>query len=77
MKPQIMSLQDRLLLRKRAVVESIHNIWKAGLRIDHTLHRSVDNFVVNLLAGLVAYCHRPNKPTVSLPGDEICRPVPA
>ena len=67
MKPQIMPLEDRLLLRKRAVIEAIHNIWKSALHIDHTRHRSVDNFVVNLLAGLVAYCHRPNKPTVSLP----------
>lgn len=73
MKPQIMSLQDRLLLRKRAVIETIHNIWKSALHIDHTRHRSVDNFVVNLLAGLVAYCHRPNKPTISLHGDEFRR----
>lgn len=77
MKPQIMPLEDRLLLRKRAMIETIHNIWKSGLHIDHTRHRSVDNFVVNLLAGLVAYCHRPNKPTVSLPGDEIRRLVSA
>jgi transposase len=73
MKPQIMPLEDRLLLRKRAVIESIHNIWKSALHIDHTRHRSVDNFVVNLLAGLIAYCHRPDKPVVHLPGDEIRR----
>jgi len=73
MKPQIMPLADRLLLRKRAVIETIHNIWKSTLHIDHTRHRSVDNFAVNLLAGLVAYCHRPDKPSVSLPGDEICQ----
>jgi len=75
MKPQIMPLEDRLLLRKRAVIEAIHNICKAVLHLDHTRHRSVDNFVVNLLAGLVAYSHRPNKPTVSLPGDETRRLV--
>jgi len=77
MKPQIMALEDRLLLRKRAVIESIHNIWKSVLQIDHTRHRSVDNFVVNLLAGLIAYCHRPNKPTISLPDDSTRQLVPA
>lgn len=66
MKPHIMPLRDRLYLRKRAVIETIHNIWKSALHIDHTRHRSVDNFVVHLLAGLVAYCHRPNKPTVTI-----------
>lgn len=77
MKPQIMSLEDRLLLRKRAVIESIHNIWKSALHIDHTRHRSVDNFVVNLLAGLVAYCHRPNKPSLTLPDDALHYLAPA
>jgi len=59
------------------VIEAVHNIWKSVLHIDHTRHCSVDNFVVNFLAGLVAYCHRPNKLTVSLRGDEIRRLVPA
>ena len=73
MKPQIMPLEDWLLLRKRAVIESIHNIWKSVYQFDHTRHRSVDNFVVNLFAGLIAYCHRPDKPIVQLPDDHVRR----
>ena len=73
MKPQILPLVDKLLLKKRAVIESVNNLLKNWAQIEHTRHRSIDNFFVNLVAGLVAYCHRPNKPAIHLPDEELKR----
>lgn len=73
MQPQILSLEDKLWLRKRAVIESINNLLKNQAQIEHSRHRSVNNFFVNLIAGLAAYCHRPDKPIVRLPTDQINR----
>ncbi len=32
----------------------------------HTRHRSPINFLVHLMAGLIAYCHQPKKPSLDL-----------
>ena len=70
MKPQLMTLQDKLLLQKRFIIETIFGRLKQGCQIDHSRHRSMDNFMVNLFAGLIAYCKQDNKPTVTLdPND--------
>lgn len=73
MPPQILLLEDKLWLRKRAVIESINNLLKNHIQIEHSRHRSVDNFFVHLIAGLAAYCHRPDKPVVQLPADHLNR----
>lgn len=63
---RLLPLADKLLLRKRAIIESIVDQLKNISQIEHTRHRSPVNFVVNLLAGLVAYCHQPKKPSLRL-----------
>jgi hypothetical protein len=50
-----MELMDRILLRKRAIVESVIDQLKNISQIEHSRHRSVANFLVNLLCGLIAY----------------------
>lgn len=55
---------DRLLLRKRAIIESINDQLKNICQIEHTRHRSPLNFLVHLVAGLAAYCHQPKKPSL-------------
>ncbi len=66
MKNKLMTMLDRQLLRKRAIVESVIDQLKNISQIEHSRHRSPTNFVVNLLAGLIAYCHRPKKPSIAL-----------
>ena len=66
MKNRLMPLMDKLLLRKRAIIESIVDQLKNISQIEHTRHRSVNNFVVNLVCGLIAYCHQPKKPSLQL-----------
>ena len=66
MKNRLMPLADRLLARKRAIIETINDQLKNISHIAHTRHRSVDNFAVNLVAGLIAYTHQPKKPSLRL-----------
>src|SRR3989337_1660044 len=58
MKNKLMDIQDKLLLRKRAIIETINDQLKNISRIEHSRHRSPANFLINLLSGLIAYCHQ-------------------
>ena len=60
-KPKLMLLTDPLWLRRRALIESIHDPLKHISQVEHTRHRSPANFLVNLVSGLIAYCHQPRK----------------
>ena len=64
MKNRLMDMIDKILLRRRAVIECIIDQLKNISQIEHSRHRSPTNFFVNVLAGLIAYCHRPKKPSL-------------
>lgn len=66
MKQRLMKLSDRILLRKRAIVETVNDQLKNISQIEHTRHRSPGNFLINLLAGIAAYTHQPKKPSITL-----------
>jgi hypothetical protein len=62
MKNRLLLLWDKLMLRKRNLIETINDQLKNSNQIEHTRHRSPKNFLVNLLAGLIAYQLQPKKP---------------
>jgi hypothetical protein len=64
MKNSLMDFQDKLTLRKRALIETVNDQLKNICQIEHTRHRSVDNFLVNLIGGLIAYHFLPKKPSL-------------
>ncbi|BAM01379.1 MAG: hypothetical protein KatS3mg049_1275 [Caldilinea sp.] len=66
MKNVPMPLMDKILLRKRAIIETIIDPLKNISQIEHSRHHSPINFLVNLLCGLIAYCRRPKKPSLGL-----------
>lgn len=66
MKNRLLPWRDKILLRKRAIVETIIDQLKNISQIEHSRHRSGTNFLVNLLGGLIAYCHQPKKPSLNL-----------
>jgi hypothetical protein len=66
MKNALMHIYDKILLRKRAVVESVNDILKNQCQIEHTRHRSFDNFITNLISGLIAYAFYPTKPNINI-----------
>lgn len=63
---RLLPLMDKLLLRKRSIIETINDQLKNISHIAHTRHRSPTNFLVNLIAGLIAYTHQPKKPSLNL-----------
>jgi hypothetical protein len=66
MRNRVLALEDKFLLRKRAIIEAIVDQLKNICQIEHSRHRSPVNFLVNLMAGLIAYCHQPKKPSLDL-----------
>ena len=66
MKGGIRTMYDRILLRKRAVIETVNDELKNIAQIEHSRHRSFTNFVVNLIGGIAAYCLFPKKPMINL-----------
>lgn len=66
MKNKLMRLHDKLLSRKRSIIETINDQLKNISQIEHSRHRSPVNFCVNLLCGLIAYCHQPKKPSLHM-----------
>jgi hypothetical protein len=66
MQNHLMHLSDKLLLRKRVVIESIIDQLKNISQIEHSRHRSPINFVIHLVAGLIAYSHQDKKPGLHL-----------
>ena len=63
---RLMPLMDKLLARKRSIIETINDQLKNISQIAHTRHRSPTNFLVNLIASLIAYPHQPKKPSLNL-----------
>jgi hypothetical protein len=68
MKNCLMKFEDKLLLRKRYIIETINDQLKNISQIEHTRHRKPANFAVNLIAGLIAYTLQPKKPSLTLAG---------
>ena len=62
MKPKVLVAVDKLLLRKRCIIETINNQLKNTFSLEHSRHRSLFNFLVNTLVALIAYSYQPKKP---------------
>ena len=64
MKNKLLPLMDKLLLRKRAIIETVNDQLKNISQLEHTRHRSPWNFFVNVLGALTAYALQPKKPSI-------------
>ena len=67
MKNKLMPWLDKIMIRKRFIIETINDKLKNECQIEHTRHRSPVNFVLNLLAGLICYQMSPKKPSLKMP----------
>lgn len=70
MKNKIMKIVDKILLRSRGVIESVNNKLKFDCQIEHHRHRSLWNFLVNLVSGIIAYAYDPCKPSIKITRKE-------
>ena len=66
MKNALMHLYDKIALRNRAIIETVNDLLKKGCHIEHTRHRCLNNFIGNLVTGLIAYNLAPKKPALNL-----------
>lgn len=64
MKNSLMTMSDKILLRKRSVIETVNDELKNICQIEHSRHRSFTNFLSNIVAGLIAYSFLPKKPSI-------------
>ena len=66
MKNSLMLISDKIYLRKRALIETVNDQLKNICQIEHTRHRCFENFIGNLVSGLIAYNFLPKKPSLNL-----------
>lgn len=66
MQPVAHSAFDQAVLKRRSLIETVIDELKNLCQIEHTRHRSIANFLVNLMGGIVAYCLMPNKPRLPI-----------
>ena len=62
MKNKLMPMWDKMMLRKRYIIECINELLKNKASLVHSRHRSIYNFIMNLCSALTAYCFFENKP---------------
>ncbi len=62
MKNRLMSLWDKIMLQQRYIIECINEMLKTTGKLVHTKHCSLNNFIMNLISALGAYCFYDNKP---------------
>ncbi len=66
MKNSLMSIADKILLRKRALIETVNDELKNIAQIEHSRHRSFNNFIANALSAIAAYCFFDKKPAIDV-----------
>lgn len=71
MNNQLVELWEKLMLRKRSLIETVNDQLKNISQVAHSRHRSVKNFMVNLVAGLIAYTFQEKKPSLKLAKNEV------
>ncbi len=64
MKNILMEMKDKILLRKRSVIETINDELKNICSIEHSRHRSFENFITNMISGSIAHCFFPKNPAI-------------
>ncbi|MFP5263071.1 MAG: IS982 family transposase [Blastocatellia bacterium] len=77
MKNRLMPMMDKLVLRKRALIETINDQLKNICQVAHSRHRSTSNFVVNTIAALIAYTFKEKKPSLNIRVKELEKLLPA
>ncbi|WP_079988658.1 transposase [Candidatus Protochlamydia sp. W-9] len=70
-KNKLIPLVDKLMLKKRAMIESVNYLLKNSFQIEHHRHRSRWNFLSDLMASLANYCLNPSKPRLFFSNTEI------
>ena len=68
---RVLPLRDKILLRKRTLIETVNDQLKNICQLEHTRHRSLTNCVVNVLSALIAYTYQEKKPSLHFTDHEL------
>ena len=71
MKSKVMPMIDKILLRKRSLIETVNDQLKNVCHAEHSRHRSVFNFMVNMASALISYARQEKKPTMNFDYSEV------
>jgi hypothetical protein len=71
MKPRVLAAFDKLLLRKRSIIETINDQLKNIFDLEHSRHRSLTNYMLNIVACLVAYSYQEKKPSLNIRREDL------
>ena len=71
MKNKLMPMIDKILLRKRSLIETVKDQLKNVCHAEHTRHRSQLNFMVNIISSLIAYARQPKKPRMNFDYSQV------
>ena len=66
MKKMNLSDTDKILLRKRALIETVNDELKDICCLQHTRHRSLQGFFNNAISALIAYQTFEKKPSIKI-----------
>jgi len=64
MKNKLMILTEKILLRKRSIIETVNSVLKKDFQVSHTRHRSFINGFIHIFSTLVAYIFKSKKPAI-------------
>lgn len=64
MKNKLMDLNEKILLRKRSIIETVNGVLKTDFQLVHTRHRSFVNGFIHIFSTLIAYCIKSKKPSI-------------
>jgi hypothetical protein len=64
MKTKALSNEERILLRKRSVIETVNDELKNICQVEHTRHISISGFLLNIMGAIAAYSFFPKKPSI-------------
>ena len=71
MRNKLVSVEEKLMLRKRSLIETVNDQLKNISQLAHSRHRCVTNFMVNVIAALIAYTWQPKKPSLRFDDKEL------
>lgn len=64
MKSKALSNEEKLLLRKRSVIETVNDELKNICQVEHTRHHSISGFLLNIMSTIADYSFFPKKPSI-------------
>ncbi len=70
MKNRLLEIWDKILLKKRSLIESVYNVMKNSLHLEYSRHRSITNAGVYYITTIIAYTWKPTKPEIKFNKQE-------